>query len=322
MADAVEQFREEWDETDRLEKELVERQVQENAIIDVINSGLDWSAEPGNTQSGHAKSGKIAKRLVEAVSHSEVRHGAEIVAKFMRARLEMEEPGSGRNRRKAVLGVIEHACSGERAPVAKLLDAILQKWERGAFWRDFSDAWIAIHVCRKFDSYDQIADCRDFDAVRRQALRWREGPAVADNGTEAETLTDSGQAGGVPPIDLQVPAGHPDATDEPEIVLRGNDRVVKEPSRQERQAYALWLTGMTQEGVAERVFGSRKKQYKVSRAKTTIENYLRSCGIPEESWKQESEKPEFITMDPGKIDLGQRVDRHTQRQRDQVDESD
>ena len=96
---------------------------------------------------------------------------------------------------------------------------------------------------------------------------------------------------------------------------------VKEPSREERQAFALWMSGLTQAVIAKRVFGSETKQYKVSRAKTTVEKFLRSIGVPEENWKQEAEKPEFITMEPNKIDLGKRVDPHTPRQRDRIDDS-
>lgn len=97
---------------------------------------------------------------------------------------------------------------------------------------------------------------------------------------------------------------------------------IKAPDRDQRKAYILWWSGKTQAEVAEEVFGSREQQYKVSRAKTTVENYFKSCGIPEERWRQESEKPCFITMDPSKINLGQRHDGHTKAQREEFDDSD
>ncbi|MBI1314500.1 hypothetical protein GC176_24675 [bacterium] len=195
MAKSAEQLRQEREETSRLEKEQIEQWNEERSLMDLINSGVAWLAVPGDTLSGHATPVQIAERLVEAVSVPKIRHGAEIVVKFVRSQLDTEEPGQWRDRRELVLSMIEHACSGDVETITELLSDAFRNWEYRTFWDDFQDAWIAIHACRAFDSYDRIAACSNFDEVRRLASGWHEEPAEADNESRLETPSDSGQAG-------------------------------------------------------------------------------------------------------------------------------
>lgn len=97
---------------------------------------------------------------------------------------------------------------------------------------------------------------------------------------------------------------------------------VKRPSLKARQIFALFLAGHTQTDIAEQFYGDSKKQYKVSRDIKCVESYMRDCGIAEDAWKPESIKPEFVTWDNPTLDLGERLDGHTERQRDDFEDSD
>lgn len=97
---------------------------------------------------------------------------------------------------------------------------------------------------------------------------------------------------------------------------------LKRPSDKAFKSFVLRSTGITANETAERVYGTKKKQYQISRDITAVEKYFSLLGFPEESWKTRAEKPELVDWDPSLIDLGKRQDDHTPRQRDRFEDSD